>query len=142
MGSSIAFANQSPANMNLSTEILIIGGLFVFFTTITLLATSRSRRRCHLLIRLWAEERNCAVLEQRLCILRGPFFWSCSRAQQVYRLKLRDSSGGIHEGWVKIGSGWLGIWTANAPLEWKGQTHEPPPLPVQGSPMPPLNGIQ
>lgn len=52
----------------------------------------------------WAIERRFELLEAKPCfLLRGPFQWSASRHQAVYRLTILDAHGERFCGWACLG---------------------------------------
>ncbi len=120
--------------MHISTAHLFIAGFFTFIMAINVIVVTRAFRRSRLFLQNWADAHGCSVLEKRFCFFKGPFFWSSGRSDLVYRLTIRDASGQTQSGWVKIGSGWLGIWTPAAPVTWKGESGAPPPMPVTAPP--------
>jgi len=55
-------------------------------------------------LRKWADERRFELLEIKPCfLLRGPFQWTSSRHQAVYRLAIRDAHGERFAGWACLG---------------------------------------
>ena len=76
---------------------------------------SRSRS----VLEQWAEENGFELLEtDQRHLFRGPFFWTTTKGQSVYRVVVRDSSGRVRRGWVRCGSFWFGLMSSKAMEKW------------------------
>lgn len=67
----------------------------------------------------WASENRFAILNsERRYIRRGPFFWTTSRGQVVYYVRVQAETGEIKSGWVRCGNWWLGVFVNQAEVRW------------------------
>src|SRR5262249_35973173 len=48
---------------------------------------------------------------------RGPFFWTSSKGQTVYRVTV-EVKGAVRTGWVRCGSWWLGLRSEQVEVRW------------------------
>lgn len=95
---------------------------FLFIVVIVGLATasmfwhnSRSRE----LLEHWAEQNGYFILEAKYASLfRGPFFWTSSKGQTVYRVMVQERNGFTRRDWVRCGSWLWGIWSKQAQASW------------------------
>jgi hypothetical protein len=53
---------------------------------------------------------------------RGPFFWTTSRGQLVYRVRIIDRDGRTRDGWVKCGGAVLGLASRRVAVRWDDET--------------------
>ena len=82
---------------------------------IVLWHSSRSRS----ILEQWAEKENYQILEKEYRIFRrGSFFWTSSKGQVVYYVKIRDSHGVIRSGLVRCGSWWAGVFSDKTEVKW------------------------
>jgi hypothetical protein len=87
--------------------------------TIALGAFYAQDRRARGMVERWAAQNGFQVVEMRYSWLsRGPFFWTSSKEQLVYRLTVRDRYGDQHGAWVRCGSFWLGMWSDKVDVRW------------------------
>ncbi len=71
------------------------------------------------MIERWAKKNGLQLLSSRFCwIRRGPFFWSSSKAQRIYRVNVRPPEGRPRTGWVRCGSFWGGIFVEKIEVRW------------------------
>lgn len=75
------------------------------------------------LVQLWAD-RQGLVLEE--CgyrhLARGPFLWTSSKSQAVYRVRVRGRDGAVRRGWVRCG-GWIsGVFSDEVVVRWDAET--------------------
>jgi hypothetical protein len=76
-------------------------------------------RRAASLLSEWAE-RECLHLvsrEQRW-LRQGPFFWTSSNWQAIYRVTARDRAGNLRQGWVRCGSWLFGVLSQDVEVRW------------------------
>src|SRR5437762_2925342 len=80
---------------------------------------SRSRT----LLERWAAENGYRILasEQRF-LSGGPFFWTTSKGQTVYRVKVEDPAGRVRQGWVRCGSWMFGLLSNKAEARWDDES--------------------
>jgi hypothetical protein len=76
---------------------------------------SRSRS----MLRHWARRHNCEILSSEYRVFwRGPFFWTASRVQAVYYVKLREVDGCERIGWVRLGNWFFGLLSDESSVHW------------------------
>lgn len=95
----------------------ILGVLgFVAFAVLTMTwHFSRSRT----VLEQWADQSGYEILHSEYRnFARGPYFWTTSRGQTVYHVRVRDSAGNVRSGWVRCGSWFLGLMTDQAEVRW------------------------
>lgn len=79
---------------------------------------SRSRS----VLKQWAKASEYEILHSELRnLLRGPFFWTSSKGQTVYYVKVRDRDGHERSGWVRCGSFWNGVFSDKAEVRWEDE---------------------
>jgi hypothetical protein len=76
---------------------------------------SRSRG----LLEKWAADNGFRIIESSYRnLVRGPFFWTTSKGQTVYRVIVEDATGQRRSGWVRCGSWLLGLWSDSVQVRW------------------------
>ncbi len=71
------------------------------------------------LLRQWASRNGYRLVSQEYrYLLRGPFFWTTSRGQTVYRVTVEDEGGNLRSGWVRCGGWFLGLLSENVEACW------------------------
>jgi hypothetical protein len=76
---------------------------------------SRSRS----LLDQWASENGYMILHSEYRYLfKGPFFWTSSKGQTVYYVKVQDRDGNVRTGWVRCGGWWLGLMSDKTEVRW------------------------
>ncbi len=76
---------------------------------------ARSRK----LLKRWANNNNCEILQSdHRSLFRGPFFWTTTRGQAVYFVRIRDAAGNVRTGWVRCGSFWAGMLSDKTEVRW------------------------
>ena len=53
-------------------------------------------------------------------VFRGPYFWTSSKGQTVYRVTV-EVRGGVRTGWVRCGGWWLGLLSDQAEVRWDNE---------------------
>ena len=92
---------------------------FAFFLLILVAAFWWSSSRSQTIIEGWALENGYRLLEIETPILsKGPFFWTTSRGQTVYRFVVEDGAGRTRSGWARCGSWFLGLMSDNIEVRW------------------------
>jgi hypothetical protein len=87
----------------------------IFFVVMIAWHFSRSRR----LLEKWAAENGFRIIESSYRnLVRGPFFWTTSKGQSVYRVTVEDATGQRRSGWVRCGSWLLGLWSDSVQVRW------------------------
>jgi len=75
------------------------------------------------LLERWAEANGLVLLsKERRTFFKGPFFWTSSKNQVVYRIEAADAKGRRRNGWTRIGGYW---WPFGDRVEVRWD--EPPP---------------
>jgi hypothetical protein len=78
----------------------------------------RHRRSDEILIR-WAKRHGYRIIRAELkSYLTGSFNPPSTRGQTVYRVVIEDRSGEKRTGWVRCGSGWLGVISDKSEAWW------------------------
>jgi hypothetical protein len=76
---------------------------------------SRSRT----LLQGWAAKSGFEILQSEFrFVRRGPFFWTSSKGQTVYYVRVQDGQGQVRSGWVRCGGWWLGLWSDRTEVRW------------------------
>jgi hypothetical protein len=95
-------------------------GLFMLLLVFSLFAMGLTWHfhRSRSLLERWAERNGYRILaaEYRQ-VVRGPFFWTSSKGQTVYRVTVQVT-GGVRTGWVRCGGWWLGLLSDHAEVRW------------------------
>ena len=79
---------------------------------------SRSRS----LLEKWATENGYQILHSEYRnLFRGPFFWTSSKGQTVYYVRVRDGEGNVRTGWVRCGSWWFGLMSDKTEVRWENE---------------------
>ena len=93
--------------------VVIAVVLFVILVLVWQINRSRS------LLEQWAAENNYRILAaQQRFLVRGPFFWTTSKGQTVYRITVQDPSGAQRTGWLRCGSWPLGLLSDRVQAKW------------------------
>jgi hypothetical protein len=76
-------------------------------------------RRSAAILQKWADDNGYQIVEKELRhFFKGPFFFTASKHQTVYRVTVCDEAGQERSGWVVCGGWWLGMWTDHAKVRW------------------------
>ena len=71
------------------------------------------------ILQKWADDDGYQIVEKELRhFFKGPFFFTASKNQTVYRVTVIDKAGQERSGWVKCGGWWFGMWTDQAKVRW------------------------
>src|SRR4051812_41477629 len=75
--------------------------------------------RASSLLRRWAEENGYRLVHSKYRLFfRGPFFWTTSKGQAVYRVTVEDTDGSLRYGWVRCGGWFLGMVSDHVEARW------------------------
>src|SRR6266513_2674398 len=78
--------------------------------------------RATFLLRRWAAQNGYRIVHrERRDFLRGPFTWTSGRGQTVYSVVVEDGTGSTHQGWVRCGSYWRGLWSDKVEVRWEAR---------------------
>jgi len=96
--------------------------LFVFGLSLTviILTTLWFYKRSETVLKGWAARNGYELLESKInWFNQGPFFWTSSKGQMVYYVRVLDRrTGQTRRGWVRCGSFWLGLMSDKAEVRW------------------------
>ncbi len=86
---------------------------------VTLYWLDRVRRR-EAIFR-WASRHGYRLIAFRQPILTeaSPFPFSASKAQQVFKVQVKDGFGKLRSGWVRLGDAWRGLAADKADERWE-----------------------
>ena|SRR5205814_9183863 len=75
--------------------------------------------RANSMLRDWAASNGYTIVEKEYrSFFKGPFFWTASRSQIIYRVVIRDDERNVRSGWVKLGSWWFGVLSNQVDIRW------------------------
>src|SRR4051794_29722736 len=67
----------------------------------------------------WAEANGLRILNKEYrWMMRGPFAWTTSKGQAVYRVTVEDAAGRTRSGWVRCGSWLAGLLSDRVDVRW------------------------
>jgi hypothetical protein len=76
-------------------------------------------RRADSILETWADRNGYRIIQkEHRFFAMGPFFWTTSDGQMVYRVVVEDQQGYRRSGWVRCGSWWWGLFTDKAEVRW------------------------
>lgn len=76
-------------------------------------------RRSRTLLDRWAARNEYRIIEADYRnFFRGPFFWTTSRGQAVYRVRVEGVAGIVQSGWVRCGSRSFGVLSDKVDVRW------------------------
>jgi len=97
------------------TFVLVIGPVLAFVIAIFFWHYGRSSA----ILQKWADDNGYEILEKELRhFFKGPFFFTASKNQTVYRVTVRDKAGLERSGWVVCGGWWLGMLSDHVKVRW------------------------
>jgi hypothetical protein len=68
----------------------------------------------------WASDNGLELVNvERRFMFRGPFWWRTGKGQEVFRVTVRDGSGQVLHGYVRVGGWFLGLWSDQVTVEWE-----------------------
>jgi hypothetical protein len=92
-----------------------IAAFAVLFFVLIVWHFSRSRG----LLEKWAAANGFRIIESNYRnLVRGPFFWTTSKGQTVYRVTVEDARGQRRSGWVRCGGFFLGLLSDRVTVRW------------------------
>lgn len=121
------YENKFTVHMMSNAEgiLPLVAGSFVIAVVVTVFWWFD--RRSRIILRRWAEDNGFQITQrkQRYLFFTGPFkWWTNSRNQIIYFVRVRDRAGNDRSGWVRCGSYWGGVFFSNK-IEVRWDTHEP-----------------
>jgi hypothetical protein len=97
------------------TPFIVIGPFLVFVIAVIYWQNSRSAA----ILQKWADDNGYQILQKDYRhFFRGPFFFTTSRHQTVYRVTVCDKTGQERSGWVRCGGWWWGMLSDQATVRW------------------------
>jgi hypothetical protein len=96
------------------------GVLLIFcFVTFAVLAIGWHYSRAASLLQRWAEQHDYRIIHKEYRYLfRGPYFWTTSKGQVVYRITIEDPEGTVASGWARCGGWFLGLLSDRVEVRW------------------------
>ena len=72
------------------------------------------------MVEQWASDNSLELVNvERRFMFRGPFWWRTGKGQEVFRVTVRDGSGQVLHGYVRVGGWFLGLWSDQVTVEWE-----------------------
>lgn len=91
--------------------------ILIVTAAVCLIAWHYSRSRS--LLEQWAGENGYRIVSsEHRHLVRGPFFWTTSKGQTVYRVTIEDTGGRLRSGWVRCGSWLAGLLSDKVQVKW------------------------
>lgn len=102
--------------MNDGFQILMVLAVLAFAVMLIFWHCSRSGT----VLERWAEDNGFEILSSEYRhFMRGPFFWTTSKGQTVYFVRVRTPSGHVRTGWVRCGGFFLGLMSDAVEERWE-----------------------
>ena len=96
---------------------IVICGAAIVLAVLAAIGWTFSRSRE--MLEEWATSNDMRIVSARFCWLRrGPFFWTTSKNQTVYRITVADDDGIARTGWARCGSFWWGVFRKQVEVCW------------------------
>jgi hypothetical protein len=98
-----------------------LGGILVvlFFIALAVVGTIWHFSRSTSVLEAWARRNGYRIVAQDYrSFFKGPFFWTSSKSQTVYRITVEDGHGNLRSGWVRCGGWFFGLWSDHADVQW------------------------
>ncbi len=100
---------DDPARLLLPIGFIVVAVLLVWW----------HYRRSASLLEQWARRHRYRILSQQYCyFFKGPFFWTSSKDQVVYRVTVQDEEDRERTGWVRCGGYFFGLLSDNVEARW------------------------
>jgi len=119
-------------------SIFLAAGLMVLVAAFVAWHLTRSRG----MLAHWAESNDYRLINQeRRYFFKGPYFWSCGRGQEVYRVEIEDKAGQERSGWVRCGHWFWGSFRDEVAVSWDQRTEPGEPSAETAANAPARSGI-
>lgn len=83
----------------------------------------------------WAAEAGLRIVrKERRTFFKGPFFWTSSKSQIVYRVLFEGAKGELRPAWVRIGGYWW-MSTERIDVRWDPPPESPREQSTRGNPL-------
>ncbi len=103
--------------MKPETPFVIAG--FLLFGAFLIFITRWQVRRGREMLAVWCADAGVDLLyAHHRFLFRGPFWWSASKGQMVYRISTRDRAGRVRGGYARCGGFWLGVLSEGVDVRW------------------------
>jgi hypothetical protein len=103
--------------MDSHNVLVVLGGILIAAIVVLSFVWSASRGKS--MLEGWARENGYHIVFREECwFFRGPFFWTTSKGQKVYRVMIEDREGTYRNGYVRVGGWWLGLWSDHVEARW------------------------
>lgn len=80
-------------------------------------------RRARRMLEEWVTSAGFELVSASVRLLRrGPFFWTSSKNQIVYRIAIVDHDSLTRDGWARCGSFWWGVFTKQVEVCWDDES--------------------
>ena len=92
-----------------------------------------SRGRAASMLERWAAANGLRLLAvEHRTFFKGPYFWTASKHQWIYRITAQYPDGSVRQGWVRCGGWVLGLLTDAVDVRWDAPDprHAPGGFPV------------
>lgn len=100
-------------------QLLVIVTLILVFAIPYLAVCWWVFARANRMLERWAAQNGYQILERRLRMLwRGPFIWTSSGGQVVYRVHVCDAQSNERFGWALCGGFFGGVLSDEVEIEW------------------------
>ena len=111
--------NASTSTQGVKMESLIPFVFGALILGLVPLCISWSLTRSQRMLDEWAAESHLKLVSASPCwINRGPFFWTTSNGQMVYRITVASESGESRTGWARCGGFWGGLFVDRVEVRW------------------------
>ena len=98
-------------------------GLFVLVGILMVASMIWHFSRSRSVLEQWAEANGYEILHSEFRnLFRGPFFWTSSKGQTVYYVRVRGRDGHERSGWVRCGGFWAGLFSDKAEVRWEDES--------------------
>ena len=93
--------------------------LIVFFVVIALIWTFARFGKAESILDEWARANGYHLLEcRRKDLFRGPYFFTTSKTQLVYRIVVSDAAGNRRSGYARVGGFMTGLLSEKVSVRW------------------------
>ena len=93
--------------------------LFIVFVIVALLVMWWHFSRSSDMLEQWARDNGMELIEaERRFLRRGTYWWRTARGQEVFRVTVRDNSGQVRRGYVRVGGWFMGLLSNQVDVEW------------------------
>ncbi len=96
-------------------DILTLGAIVAFAVVMGMVLNEWAKT----ILDRYTQDKNWKLLSARVCWLgRGPFMWTSSKNQYVYRIEVQDRNGAVYSGYARVGSYWFGLLDPKVEIQW------------------------